>query len=142
MNTVSVFRVEHNKLGHGPWMATNHHDFSTITADELYEIGKATDVLSANWKLNLKRYPNPYGDRIGFAFTPGKHFCAVKTLRHLRKWFRESASYIDALFDAGFTVMEYVVPADDVLDGAAQVVFSKANVIKAIDHTLLALFKN
>ena len=139
MNTVSVFRVEHPKLGRGPWFAAELlYNETGLTEDEEDAVYAAADAMNAHWKLNLTRYPNPFGDNISFNTT--SHFCASKTLTELRKWFRVTADYIDALFDAGFTVMEYVVPVADVLEGGVQVAFSKANVIKAIDHTLLALF--
>lgn len=141
MNTVSVFRVEHSKLGHGPWMALGRGNLSEITIDEANKLMHAKHAMDEYWTLNLDRYPCPQRDGLKNIFIENTHFCATKTLTELRKWFRVTAGYIDALFDAGFTVMEYVVPADDVLEGATQVAFGKANVIKAIDHTLLALFK-
>ena len=140
MRTISVFRLEHPVTGYGPWQSIRYDKFPKDC--KLYNmIIKAANVLSEQWE----KYPShraPWDD--GLAMFDSSQLFGCTTLSTLQTWFNVSDQYIDALFDAGFTVVEYILPKKassfDLSDSRRQAIFDPDEAIEKKDLGFLALF--
>lgn len=143
MAKVSVFRLEHEKLGIGPFMAHHHFDDCDLSYDEMDRIASICDKMANEWHTiechSLKTFPIPRNDAL--AFMKDHHFFGATTLNTLKKWFNHRFNYFNELFDAGFTVREYEVSSTYVHPGKSgtQVMFNREKAKMVKDHTMLAL---
>ena len=69
------------------------------------------------------------------------YLCATPCLKTLRDWFAVESHIMDKLFDAGFTVKQYVVERSAVMRSFSgiQVAFNPDAVVEHNDLTMLAL---
>lgn len=141
METTTIYRVEHPVLGCGPWNTHVHPDFDSLSSEQRYALDEARSALNNYFWDNeyyAATHPNVRSD---FGLWHEFYKCATPCLKTLRDWFAMESFIIDKLFDAGFTVMEYVVKSDAVLNSRSgtQVAFKPDSVIDSRDITVLAL---
>lgn len=141
MNTTTVYRVEHPVTGNGPWQRNSEKEKS-LTFDQKALLTHAVNVLDHHWDTDAKYSSRhrPIQDDFGLNW----HFSATESLELLREWFAVSDDIINALCDAGYTVIEYTVDADNVWHSRSgrQVGVDLNHALSHRDLTILALIED
>ncbi len=138
MDTTTVYRVMHPKTQCGPW--NPHNDaYCYLTEEEKNVINHARELtfrMSGGWD-NVRSHPVVSSDIRGWS---DRYVCAALSLEWLEHWFTDSDT-INALFDAGYTIMKFVLPAESVLHSKSgtQCGFDPCDVLECEDLTLLPL---
>ena len=141
METVTVYRVEHPVLGCGPWNTHVHESYDRLPCELRHAMHDARAALNDYFWDNegyASTHPNVRAD---FPTWKSFYLCATPCLKTLREWFAVESHIVDKLFDAGFTVKQYVVERSAVMRGFSgiQVAFNPDAVVEHNDITLLAL---
>lgn len=102
-----VYRFEHPEDGKGPF----------TSGTQVYK-----------YDLHAWNMPTPYAEKIDFTCD---FYCAMANLEKLYFWF--TASDREVLYESGFELVAYMVPAIHVKDGEQQCMFNKGEAIKAGD---------
>ena len=120
--TIPVYRVEHIKHRNGPYRATNGH-YSKVTEELRWDHTDADhpsvwrDYMANGEQLRIQR------DEV----------CGFSSAEQILTWF---AGYITGLNRANFVLAIYNVPIQDVRQGMAQVVFTRAD-LEPVDRIRL-----
>lgn len=139
MDLITLYRVQHPELKCGPWNTHVHGKYSDFTGDkELVEAAReAVDKMVWLNPGYLRSHPTASSDIRGWT---EEYVCAVKSLDMLKSWFRTSDA-INALFDAGFTVIMVKVDPDYVKESTSgtQMGYDPFGVKEEVDLGLLTL---
>lgn len=136
---MTIYRVRHSRVDVGPWQSSMFLTSSELAALKaaMYEWAEAS--FDRMMESDKEAHPVIRYDHRG-VFTQ-YHVCGTDSIWKLRHWFCLRDTVINGLFDAGFTVYKYIVPADLVTlsYSGLQVAFRPEDAIEVQELTLLAL---
>lgn len=143
METQTIFRLVHPILGVGPWNTHTVEGLHDMPDDVVHSIHSARYALNDHYYFTPEyssRHRPIVEDFIGWE---RQYLCATNSLKTLREWFCVNDTVLNDLLDGNFTVMEYVVKYDFIIQSRSgrQVGFDPAGIVSERDLTILALIE-
>lgn len=115
---MKAYRLEHKRLGVGPYQFLNYGPSLSEKNDWQAAIELIEDIEGRNWEFHNDRRPMPYYD--GFQWNGcDRYFYGFKSLDQLIDWF--GAQAIELLEMAGFHLVELEVNPELVEYGTRQI---------------------
>lgn len=141
METQTIFRLVHPILGVGPWNTHTVEGMRRLPYDVVHSIDSARYALNEHYHFNPEYSSRHRPIRDDFIFWGPEYICATDSLKTLREWFCVNDAVLNHLLDGNFTVMEYVVDSDYIIQSysSRQVGFNPAGIVSERDLTILAL---